>query len=837
MNSSKITLGILFTALNFISINTYSQSANNFKVSEIYQSLQSLNTLGTALYIAAHPDDENTRLITYLAKGENIRTGYISLTRGDGGQNLVGTEKGPLLGIIRTQELLSARRLDNGKQFFTRANDFGYSKTSDETFEIWDREQVLADLVWTIRKFRPDVLITRFAPAKYKYPTHGHHEASAILAGEAFDLAGDKNAFPGQLEFVDIWQPKRLYWNTSVWFYRRTNQEFDPEGKIVVDCGPYNAFEGKSLGEIAAESRSQHKSQGFGASKTRGSFEEYFEFVKGEEAKDNLFDNIDISWGRVKDGKKIGTLLYKAYQDFDPKNPTGILTILTDAYKNIQNLEETHWKEIKKQELLSLISSISGLFMDATSNDYIYTPGDSIHIKYEWVARSDVKVVLKSIHNKSISLSYNLDTTLHTNQRNQFTQSGIISENFDITQPYWLINESEKIGMYQVDNPELIGNPENHPALTSIATVEINGSVLQFELPVKYKWTDRVDGERYRDLVIAPPATVNIDEPVYVFENSEAAEIGFSVKSWKNEVAGSVEIELPEGWSHKMVSNSFSLDKKGDERNFKVLVKPVAGSSTGNVTVNLIIDGKTHNHGLITMDYDHINIQTLFPHASAKAVNLDLNICGTKVGYIMGAGDEVASRMEQTGFDITLLDEFNFNQFDLNGFDAVMVGIRAYNTEKWLPSKHPVLMGYVENGGNLIVQYQTTWGILTQEIGPYNFEISRKRVTNEYAEMKWLDKSHPLFHYPNQLTEDDFDNWVQERGLYFASEWDKEFTPVFESNDKGESPLQGSLIMADYGKGTFIYTGISFFRQLPAGVPGAYRLLTNMVCYGKDKSE
>ncbi len=817
-----------------ISFSVSGQSTYPYAAGEIFQEIQKLQQLGSALYIAAHPDDENTRLITYLAEGKKVETAYISLTRGDGGQNLIGTEIGKNLGIIRTQELLAARRTDGGQQFFTRANDFGYSKTPAETFTIWDREKVLADLVWVIRQFRPDVLITRFAPEKYNYPTHGHHTASAILAEEAFDLAGDPDAFPEQLQYVEPWQPKRLYWNTSSWFYRRTGREFKEEDYLKIEVGGYNPAIGQSYGEIAGQSRSQHKSQGFGAPETKGSIPEYFELVKGTPVKSDFFEDIDLSWSRVPGGKPVGELLQRAEVEFDMSHPAAVLPYLAEAYALLEDMAASHYVREKKADLRQVIAGISGLYMEVTAEKYTYSPGDSVWVTLELVNRMGVDMENPVVRWPLSGTWTKLEGELAKNQPVDWKGGFLLPPNFPFSQPYYLRQPMEGIGMYTVQNQQVIGQPELETPLTTSVQLSIAGQPIIFEVPVQYKWVDRVDGEQFRDLEVTPPATVAFDEPVLAFLNGEAKEVKLRVTAWQENVKVDVQLELPEGWQVQQPSAALSFESAGEEQTFVAQVTPPTGSSVGTVKAILTINGKDYGYSRTSITYDHIPIQTYFPPAEAKVMNVDVETRGDKLGYIMGAGDAVPEHLEQIGYAVTMINENNISSLDLSAFDAILVGIRAFNTEEWLPAKKPILMSYVEEGGNLIVQYQTTWGLLTDDIGPYPLEIGRGRVTVEQAPITIIDLKEPLVNTPNRLTEADFEGWVQERGLYFAEEWSDDYRPVFRANDPGEDPLEGMLVVADYGKGAFMYTGISFFRELPGGVPGAFRLLANLISYGHE---
>jgi len=828
-------IGLLFFCFIYYSQYFASLCAQprNYNTGEILLMLKKLNTLGSVLYIAAHPDDENTRMITYFAQKENLDVAYISLTRGDGGQNLIGTEQGALLGLIRTQELLAARKIDGGQQFFTSANDFGYSKTHMETLQKWDEQEVLKDMVYVIRKFKPDVILTRFPPLKYNYDTHGHHSASAYLAEKAFDMAADAKFFPEQLQTVEVWQAKRLYWNTSTWFYQNTKTKLDTTDKIMIDAGAYIPELGESVTEIAARSRSMHKSQGFGAAEQRGREIEYLEFVKGIQAKKNLFEDIDCTWSRVKGGEKVSTLLKKAYDEFDAKSKTKVLPYLLEAYQLMKNKND-FWSENKKEELEEVIYALCGLFLESTASDFSST--SDVIVKTIVINRSPVDVKLNTVK-YSNGYSNSQNTSLQFNKPEIMTDSLKLTSD-EISLPYWLSQEQKIAGMFPLPDEKMRALPENHSPLEACFDVAINDVAIQYCGPVEYKWTDRVKGEVYRPFIISPDRTIHPHQSVLVFSDDKPKEITVTVKAWKDSISGEAAfINLPNGWKSEPASVNVRLAKKGDEREIKFMLTPAAGNSQFDLRpafkpvtqARYNIDYFSRDY--IEIAYDHIPYQVLFPVAKVKVIKIDLKKNGANIAYIKGAGDEVGEGLLQAGYNIAYLTKENFSTTNLSQYNAILIGIRAYNTEKWLPHQKEKLMEYVKNGGNVIVQYQTTGGLLTNDFGPYPFKIGRGRVTVEEARMTMIDSKHPIFNYPNKITEKDFENWVQERGLYFASEWDSSYVPLLSCADPGEDALKGSLLLANYGKGSFIYTGISFFRQVPAGVPGAYRLLANMISF------
>ncbi len=815
---------LFFSISVLFSVAVFGQQQMNS--SEIKLALNKLNTLGSVLYIAAHPDDENTRLIAYMANEQMARTGYLSLTRGDGGQNLIGTEQGALLGLLRTQELLAARVVDGGEQFFTRAVDFGYSKTAEETFVKWDKDKVLADVVWAIRKFRPDVIITRFPPNEKA--GHGHHTASAILAAEAFDLAADPKAYPEQLTYVSVWQPKRLFQNTSTWWDKDLPDKAiaDPDKYITLNVGKYNTLLGKSYSEIAAESRTMHKSQGFGTRKERGEKFEYLELIKGEPFKSDIFDGIDVSWKKIKGGAEIERLITEANNNFNAEQPEKIVHTLLKAYTLIKQMPDTDsWKWVKANGIIDIVQSSLGLFVEVTAKNYSASENGTIELTTTLINRSGLKITLEEVKYGE------KDSTLNITLENNKPYTSVLNYSCpkkNNTNPYWLNHDFD--GIFTVNSQSLIGYPQNSYSIPVWFSFKVNDTYLPIYSPVTYKSTDRVKGEIYRPFVVLPKVTANIAENVYIFSSAQAKEVKVSLKAHEANCKGTVALDLPKGWSSVPASIPYELAAKNEEKLNSFMVTPASNEIVGELKIKL--NNSIENvKSLITIEYDHIPTQTLLPEAKAKLVRLNVVTKGKNIGYIKGAGDEVPLALEQLGYTFTMLDEASIKNNDLSIYDAIVCGIRAYNTNDYMPNVYDKLMKYVKNGGNYVVQYNTNRGLEEMKIGPYPFKLSRDRVTVEEAKTTFLAPEHPILNTPNKITDKDFENWIQERGLYFPNEWDANYTPILGWSDPNEEMTKGSLLVTDYGKGSFIYTGISFFRELPAGVPGAFKLFSNIVSY------
>ncbi|MFV8394038.1 PIG-L family deacetylase [Flavobacterium sp. LB2P6] len=810
---------------------TIAQQPQKTNSVEIYNQIQKLNFLGSVLYIAAHPDDENTRLISYLSNEQKARTGYLSLTRGDGGQNLIGTQLRELLGVIRTQELIEARKIDGGEQFFSRANDFGFSKNPTETLAIWDKEKVLADVVWAIRKFQPDVIINRF---DHRSPgsTHGHHTASAMLSVESFELANNPTIFPEQLLYVKPWQTKRQFFNTSWWFYG-TIEKFnaaDKKNLIAVETGVYYAGIGKSNQEIAALSRSRHQSQGFGSTGARGEETEYLEFINGDalEEKKSLFEGIDTSWNRVKGGKAIGELLTTIAADYNHNNPAASIPNLAKAYSMMKALDENHWVPLKSEAIKEIIAACSGLYLEAVAQNQEATPGSTIKLKLEAINRSSAPIQLLSVTALPNQITTPQNRDLKNNILNNINLDLKLPESINYTQPYWL-KENGTVGMYAVNEQQNIGIPDIIRETKVVFNVQINGIEIPFERTVVYKYNDDVKGEVYNYLDIVPEVTTSILDKVLLFKDTKIKYVGVKIKAGKDAVKGNLQLELPKNWSVSPKSIPFNIQKKGTEQVVYFEVTAPNKSDEAVAKSVAIIDNKRYDKEQIIIDYDHITKQQVLKSAEAKCIKTDLKTNEERIAYIMGAGDEVPSSLTQLGYTVTLLKPEEITPEKLENFDVVMTGVRAYNTVAALANKQNILFDFVKGGKTMLVQYNTPGDLVTENIAPYPLKLSRDRVTEEDAEVQFLAPNHPVLNFPNKITVKDFQGWKQEQGLYYPSEYDKAFTPILSSNDKGETPKNGALLIAPYGKGNYIYTGLSFFRELPEGVTGAYKLISNII--------
>ena len=805
-------------------------SPDQMNASEIQLALEKLNVLGRVLYIAAHPDDENTNLMAFWSNGSLYDAAYLSVTRGDGGQNILGPELGERLGVIRTEELLGARRIDHARQFFTRALDFGFSKTADETLHIWDHEKILADVVWVIRNFRPDVIVTRFSPEDQK--THGHHTASAILATEAFSAAADPNRFPQQLAFVKPWQATRLVWNTSPFFFTNRNLPFDPTGLTVLEAGGYNPLLGKSYTEIAAASISMHKSQGVGGLPRRGSRKEYFKPLKGQPMTSSLFEGVDPNWSRVPNSESVATEIRQIISKFNPADPAASVPELLKLRQALNAIQDASWIAEKKADLDKIIVACLGLHVEASTATETFTPGQTAAVKLEAINRSNVPVTLQEVQFPNTGDSNKINAPLPSSELVTKDLSVRIPDDAPYSQPYWL-RKPRTLGTFTVDDQKLIGLPENPPALPVEIVLQVNGQELRYIVDTNYRTADAVAGEPPRPLVIAPPVFVNVLENVFVFPTNQAKPVSVRVTAATGAVKGELKLAAPQGWEVSPPSTPVELKAANAELVATFSIKPPNQNSEGTLRAIASIDGHDYSLGRLRISYPHIGVQTLMPPAEAKLVRADIRKKGERIGYIPGAGDDVPESLRQIGYSVKMLSEPEITAKNLAQFSAVVLGIRAFNTQDRISNWFPELLAYVKEGGVVITQYNTLADLKTDQFGPYPLEISRDRVTDENAPVRVLAPNNALMNNPNKITPKDFDGWVQERGLYFPNKWDSAYTAILSCNDPNEKPLDGGLLVTKSGRGFFIYTSYSWFRQLPAGVPGSYRLFANMLSLGK----
>lgn len=801
-------------------------SAQTKDPAAIYLDLLKLNTVGSVLYVGAHPEDENTELIATLENGYHVRTAYLSLTRGENGKNLIGPEKNEELGILRTLEALAAREIDGAEQFYTRAVDFGYSKSADETFAMWGHDEILSDIVWIIRKFQPDVIISRFPPAQFSTMDDGHHQACGILVEEAFHAAGDREQFPEQLHYHPVWQAKRLYWDVSG--HEELLTRIDTTAQVFIDVGAYDPLLGESYASLAGRARSMFKSQGAAISPRLGSWKQRLAWIAGEKAQKDLFDGIDLSWNRIEGGEKVGQLLQQAIEEFDLMHPDRTWQHLMDIHVVIGELKNHHWRGVAQDRLRQLVEGVCGLQVATDTDKFYATGGSTVDVEATLVNGSEVWLLA------AVGLP-RFDGTppgvrlLEKDLAARVTLTKEIPIDLTITIPYWLSSPRSKYGRYEIKDADVsrTGEAWNEAEVIANLTLAIGGGrQLDYNVPITYNYTDPIKGPRSRPFIIMPAVTAEFDNDFYFFPDSTWKTVNVTLKGWADESAGEVALAGAAGWKASPSRYSFKL-KKGEEVTFPFRIGPKMWNTA---VLAVTINGELA-YSAVDIDYDHIEPTVWLPNTGAIVSCADVKITAKKVGYIMGSGDQVPVALEQLGCEVTMITEENFDRLDLQSFDAIVTGVRAWNVVTWLPSKYKKLMSYVSKGGNLIVQYVTPDDLLAEQIGPYPLKIGNARVTNEGSPIGFNAPSHPILTSPNKMTPFDFHGWVQERGLCFAESWDDRYQSVLATNDPDEEVLNGGLLTCTYGEGTFVYTGLSFFRQLPVGNTGAYRLWANILSY------
>jgi LmbE family N-acetylglucosaminyl deacetylase len=804
---------------------TISQAVPSTK---ILQQLRGFREMGSVLYIAAHPDDENTELIAYFARGRNYRTAYLSLTRGDGGQNVLGPEFGSEIGVIRTQELLAARRIDGGQQYFSRAVDFGFSKDYRETLKIWDRQQVLSDMVRVIREFRPDVLITRFSPIPGR--THGHHTASTVLALVAFKLAGDPKAFPEQQ--LKPWQPVRIVWNESLY----QKDDIGEAQQVRIAVGGSDPVTGELFTDIAASSRSMHKTQGFGnftISGTRGPRFEAFQLLDGTPMTNDVLDGVDTTWSRMSGGAKIGELADEIIAKFDSQNPAASVPKLLELREELNALptDDSIIAE-KRAQLDRILQACLGLEVQTTISSAEVVPGEKINFHHSVVIRSSIPVRWVTVNYPEIKQKIDQGTELLPNQSRSSNSTQTLPLDTPLSQPYWL-REKGTAGMFRVDDPSLIGRPENPPAFRIEQVFEISGQTLVVPDEAVQVTTGPLNSEIHRRMEVIPPVSLDFVSDIALLAPGTSYPVQVGVVASRADLTGTLRLEAPDGWHVSPVQRTFHLATVGERGRFDFTITAPPHLGTGTIIAEAEIGGVRYRNRRLEINYPHIPPQLLQPLASLKGISLELATRGHSVGYVPGAGDSLAESLKQMGYSVQMLNETNLTAETFRGLDAVVIGVRAFNVRDNLASQLPVLFDYVQNGGTIIAQYNRPDGLKTGALAPFALHLSGDRITDENAAVTFLAPAHPVLNTPNKITSADFDGWIQERGIYFPNQWDEHFVPILQFNDPGESPLKGGLLVAQYGKGYFVYTGLVFFRELPAGVPGAFRLFANLISLGK----
>ena len=840
--------------------------------------LEKLNTLGSVLMIGAHPDDENTGVIAYLARGRKIRTGYLSLTRGEGGQNLLGNEQSEYLGALRTQELLAARQIDGASQYFTRAIDFGFTKTVPETMGKWGHDRILSDIVWVIRQQQPDVILLVFSgtPAD----GHGQHQVSAILGREAFDAAADPTKFPEQLKWVKPWQAKRI-------MQPRFNFPGGAAGALggrgggarggsgganvargasggrgggrgasgpqeavafELPVSDYDPVIGKSYREIAVASRSQHKSQAMVQAMSFGEQSTGFFLRGGAPAKADLMDGVDTTWNRLPGGAPVGELLARARRDFSDLHPEKTVSVLLEARSLVAAMANSgqQWAVWKLEEIDHAIALCTGLRVEAQANTFAYVPGATAEVRLTAINRSQLPLALSAVHVsgwgdsdagvKNQQLAYNKEDTVNFKLT--------VPKDQAVSQPFWL-RKTPTGDTYDIQDQALIGRADTVPEVTVRFDFTVDGRPFSVTAPLHYRYADPSRDEFVRPVVVEPPVSVVLPSRNFVIATGTVREISVLARAMSAGQAGDLVFEAPAGWKVEPAKAAFDLKEAGATQEVKFRVTPPAtpGDGSFRVVANLR-GGQPVETSVNVIDYAHIPAQTIFETSGGQIAAVDMKVLAKRVGYVMGSDDKMPEAIRQMGCQVDLLDEKTLSSGDLSAYDAIVTGLRAYAVRADLRAAQTRLLDYVSKGGTLVVQYNRlddrrispSVAEAFDHMGPYPFVLSQgnsERVTEEDAPVKILTPQSAIVRSPNRITTADFDGWIQERGVYFADTWDPKYETPFETHDQGDKDLKGSLLYARYGKGAYVYTSFSWFREMPAGVPGAFRIFANLLSAGK----
>ncbi|MGE3382096.1 MAG: PIG-L family deacetylase [Pyrinomonadaceae bacterium] len=829
----------------------------------LVRQLKRLNTSASAMMIGAHPDDEDTALLSYLSRGENARTAYLSLTRGDGGQNIIGPELGEALGVIRTEELIQARKLDGAEQYFTRAYDYGFSKTLQEARLKWDENVILCDAVRAIRQFRPLVVVAQFSgtPAD----GHGQHQFAGYIAPLAVKAAMDASQCGGEGEAGEVWAVKK--------FYVRHRGQGEP--RLRVNTGKYDPLYARSYFEIAMEARSQHRSQEQGVLELRG--DQYSSLnLQGSETKESgIFEGLDVSvaaagTGQADPGKALAEVqdaAERALREYDPRSPERILPHLINGYKaatrkgqfTAPNPPTEVFAREMRTRFADAIVAVLGLQIDALSDVETIAQGESFNVSAKIYGQQREGLQVKEI-SLAVPAKPNLRPVANladvewwmvkrgpapsTNTPGFVTrEAGMAAEYFavtvppdaDLTTPYWLV-EPRRGDMYVMSGrPAVHGSPFQLPVPKALVTLEVNGETLYVERPVEFRYADDVRGEIRRNVAVVPTITVGLDQNLMIIAaGAKATEKQLAVTVTSNSsgaVSGKVALDLPAGWTAASDSADLNLTRKGESGSvqFKIRVPANARPGTYTLKATATIGDKSFSRSVRTLSYPHIQTHRLYSDAAVKANVIDLKTRPAKIGYIPGSGDSLPQAIAQMGLNIETIDERTLAAGDLSRFDTILVGIRAYQVRTDIVAHNKRLLEFAEKGGTLVVQYQLS-NYTQQGLAPFPARQG-PRVADETAKVTILDSSHPIFNVPNKITDADFEGWVQERNLYNFSTMDPKYKGLLEAHDVNEAENAGGLVVADIGRGKYVYCSYSLFRQLPAGVPGAYRLLANILAF------
>ncbi len=853
-------------------------------VARVAELLRGLDGVKRVLMIGAHPDDEDTALLAALARGEGVDAAYLSLTRGEGGQNLIGSELFEGLGVVRTEELVAARRLDGAKQFFTRAFDFGYSKGADEALSLWPREELLHDVTWIVRTYRPQVIVSVFSGTPSD--GHGQHQAAGIMAQEVFEAAADPNRFPEQLTGgIETWEVSKLY--QRAWL--------DPSGTtFALETGRLDPVSGRSYLQVAMASRSQHRSQDMGAAQPLGPSQSGLRFVRAVDGIDPdgaLFAHVDTSLvGLVRsDAEAVEYVeayrrdIAKAQGFLSLTDPGAALAPLLSAKSNLSATLNLRVLPARVQEELTqhgerldqAILASAGVAVDVRSSRDRLVPGETFRIDVEiWNGgSSQVRSVRPAVDLPSGARARPVTPPIPRRRFGPPTDGSAqgpsplgdwsaeaVGESrplgpgefakwsFEVELPddlpYSVLYHQERPregAMYQwPQSREHWGLPRNPPRFPASVAVDLGGPVTHWRGGVEYRGVDPARGEFREPLLVLPAVSVALDPGTLVWPTDRRASRTVTVQLESHAPdaqAGVLRLEVPTGWTAEPAEQRYRLERAGARAGFSFELQPPETLAEGEVTICALAttEGRTWDEAAVLIDYEHTRRTALFSKAEALVVAFPVRVAeGLRVGYVMGSGDSGPAALREIGVEPALLTPADLASGDLSHLDVIVLGVRAYETRQDLIQYNETVLDFVRAGGTLVSQYNQ-YGYAQSGVAPYPVTIRRPhdRVTDETADVRLLQPDHPLLAGPNRIGSEDFDGWVQERGLYFLGEWDPAFQPLLEMADPGEEPKLGSLLVAPLGDGQYVYTGLALFRQFPNGVPGAYRLLANLISLGR----
>ncbi len=808
--------------------------------------LRRLGNTARVLMIGAHPDDENTALLAELALGSGADVAYLSLTRGEGGQNLIGPELEEGLGLIRSEELLAARRLDGAQQFFTRANDYGFSKSADEAFSQWPRDSLLADVVAVVRTFRPDIILAVFSGTPRD--GHGQHQASGIMAREAFEAAGDPSRFPGQIAAgLTPHQPAYLF--QSLW------RGGDGEA-VRIQTGELDRLLGRSRYQIAMASRSRHRSQDMGRAEPIGPQSASAIPVLGDfpEGGQSLFAGLDTTLAQRANGATDGESALDAYERivlaardaFNPLDAGALVPQLMDALAQLDRARAgagdalAFHLETERAQLVRALRMAAGLVFEVTAEDARVVPGQTFEMTLTLWNGGDTPL---RVHGLAPVVPEGWNTRPLGEVPNELAARAVARVQYAVTlpvdaeptEPYFL-REQRTGEMYTWPaSLDVRGQPFAPPQVRASADIELGSARFEMEEEAVYVDVDKARGETRRPLMVLPALGVRVQPATAVVPTDNAGGTVPLTILLRSEATDTLpvtlDIQAPAGWT--VEAPPARTVAPGEESSLTVTLRAPASLAAGRDTVRVIArtPGAEYDRGYTIIDYPHIRAHALFAPSSVALVACPVALPdGIRVGYIEGAGDDGADALRQMGATVERLDAAMLADGDLSRFDAIVTGIRAYEVRPDLIANNRRLLDYARTGGTFVVQYNK-YELPNGGFAPYPFTMSRPhgRVTDENAAVTFTNPDHPALNSPNRIGPSDFEGWVQERGLYFAGEWSPEYTTLLAMSDPGEAPLEGSVIIAPLGEGHYVYSGLAFFRQIPAGVCGAYRLLANLV--------